>query len=386
MKNKSLEYKARKAMKWFCVSFFSGALLLTFSANSVLAESQTETAESSEPTVILKENSKFGPGFYEYDDQTSIEDVAGSANNSAFLRMARSITYQQAFINKIKQAAILSGSKGILPSITAAQAAVESQWGVSKLTTQANNYFGIKGTYNGQSVTMATQEYSSTEGYYTINAAFRKYPSIDASFADHTNFLLENSRYKNLINKKDYHEVANLLQQDGYATAPNYAQTLINIIDSYGLASWDGQVGIQHESEDIAEIKYVAGYGIMSFNLAGTRIADSNKKFLDGTRWKTFGSTVIDGEEMYLVGTNEYVPKKYTDHNDDGVITINYAPGYGVNAVNSEGKAIAGSNLKFKTGTRWNIVHSKVINGDIYYLVGVDTYIAKRYTQWGEGK
>ena len=32
-------YKARKAMKWFCVSFFSGALLLTFSANSVLAES-----------------------------------------------------------------------------------------------------------------------------------------------------------------------------------------------------------------------------------------------------------------------------------------------------------------------------------------------------------
>ena len=62
---------------------------------------------------------------------------------------------------------------GVLPSVTAAQAILESAWGQSALATQGHNLFGIKGSYNGQSITMRTAEYGNG-GYYYINDAFRK--------------------------------------------------------------------------------------------------------------------------------------------------------------------------------------------------------------------
>ena len=48
---------------------------------------------------------------------------------------------------------------GILASLTGAQAYIESNKGNSGLTQKANNLFGIKGFYNGQSVRMKTTEY-----------------------------------------------------------------------------------------------------------------------------------------------------------------------------------------------------------------------------------
>lgn len=89
---------------------------------------------------------------------------------------------------------------------------------------------------------------------------------------------------------------------------------------------------------------------------------------------------------MYLVGNNTYVPKKYTDHYDNGVITIHYVPNYGVNALRADGTQIQGSNATFKTGTRWKISGVRTINGEICYLVGNNTYISKKYTQRGLGK
>ena len=92
---------------------------------------------------------------------------------------------------------------GVLPSVTAAQAILESAWGQSALATQGHNLFGIKGSYNGQSITMRTAEYGNG-GYYYINDAFRKYPSNYESIVDHGRFLAINSRYNNLLWKKDY--------------------------------------------------------------------------------------------------------------------------------------------------------------------------------------
>ena len=65
-----------------------------------------------------------------------------------------------AFITKMTPAILADTSKyGLYPSIQMAQAALESGWGLSQLSTQANNFFGVKGAYNGQSVTMKTIEY-----------------------------------------------------------------------------------------------------------------------------------------------------------------------------------------------------------------------------------
>lgn len=144
---------------------------------------------------------------------------------------------RQQFIDEIAPLAQQDMAKtGILASVTIAQAVLESGDGNSTLTQRANNLFGIKGSYNGQSATFATQEYVNG-GYVTVNAAFRSYPSWSASIADHS-ALLSNSRY-NLSGVTDYREACNTLQNKGYATAPNYASTLISLIEQNNLAKYD---------------------------------------------------------------------------------------------------------------------------------------------------
>ena len=86
---------------------------------------------------------------------------------------------------------------------------------------------------------MKTQEWSASTGYYTVNAKFRKYPSWAESINDHSDFLLRNSRYKNIIGVKDYTLACQLIHQDGYATSPTYAQTLIKTIEQHSLYEWD---------------------------------------------------------------------------------------------------------------------------------------------------
>lgn len=110
--------------------------------------------------------------------------------------------------------------------------------GTSQLAIQANNLFGIKGTYNGQYVTMPTREVINGQNVW-INANFRKYPNRSASIVDHADFLNQNSRYHNLLGVRDYRTVASLLQQDGYATDPNYTNALISVIQSNNLQEWD---------------------------------------------------------------------------------------------------------------------------------------------------
>ena len=153
-------------------------------------------------------------------------------------------TTSSQFLLKIYQAT-LDGWKeyGVLPSVTAAQAILESGWGQSALATEANNLFGIKGSYNGQYVIMSTAEYGSG-GYYYVNAEFRKYPSFYESVVDHGYFLYSNSRYSNLLHQTGYATVNSLLQSDGYATSPTYASSLNNVITTYGLQSWDTEAGV----------------------------------------------------------------------------------------------------------------------------------------------
>lgn len=142
------------------------------------------------------------------------------------------------FFATIKAGALQSWTKGVLPSVTAAQAAIESSWGESALAKAPNNnLFGIKGSYNGRSVMFPTKEYY---GYWTtIYAAFRRYPNWSASVYDHANFFVDNSRYHNLLGVRDYRRFAQLVQADGYATAPNYASSIIATIETNGLAALD---------------------------------------------------------------------------------------------------------------------------------------------------
>lgn len=132
---------------------------------------------------------------------------------------------------------------GVLASVTVAQAILESGWGQSALASAPyHNLFGIKKGYGwaGAVVNMNTSEFENGK-WVTVVAPFRAYGSQMASFQDHTNFLLANSRYaaNGVINAPNYIAMATGLQAAGYATAPTYASALINLVERYNLQSLD---------------------------------------------------------------------------------------------------------------------------------------------------
>ena len=145
------------------------------------------------------------------------------------------------FLKKIKEMVINDmHESGILASLTAAQALLESAHGTSGLTSKANNLFGIKGSYNGHSVTMYTLEYENGQ-YVRKPQPFRAYDSWEESIKDHSRLLSGSSRYSNLVGETNYKEAARKVREDGYATDPAYTKKLISIIETYKLYEWDTQ-------------------------------------------------------------------------------------------------------------------------------------------------
>lgn len=173
--------------------------------------------------------------------------------------------YKQDFITAVKDGA----RKGwdtyqVLPSISIAQAILESDWGRSGLAQKGKNLFGIKGDYKGESVTMETSEYTSDGRWVRVDAAFRKYPDWNASIEDHGGFFTSTpwrvDNYADVIGETDYKKAAQALSDAGYATDPQYAQKLINIVETYDLDQYDE--GIRTEGNDRKAKVYIdPGHG-----------------------------------------------------------------------------------------------------------------------------
>lgn len=155
------------------------------------------------------------------------------------------------FIEEIKDEAIKNYKEyKILPSITIAQAILESSWGESDLAQIYNNLFGIKAdsSWKGEYVTLETFEFYDTK----IEDKFRVYSNKNQSIKDHAKFLVDNQRYKKygVFEAKTYIEQAYALQNAGYSTAEDnsgqkrYAKDLIEIIRQYNLQLIDSEIKI----------------------------------------------------------------------------------------------------------------------------------------------
>ncbi len=70
---------------------------------------------------------------------------------------------------------------------------------------------------------------------------FRVYQDARDSYEDHSKFLARHPRYARLfeLNQRDYKGWARGLKQCGYATNPQYANKLIQIIELYKLFDYD---------------------------------------------------------------------------------------------------------------------------------------------------
>lgn len=123
---------------------------------------------------------------------------------------------------------------GVPASITLAQGLLESRYGLSELAVKGNNHFGIKCHNNWKGKKMYYDDDRKGE-------CFRKYPSPEQSYRDHSDFLRYRDRYKFLFDYKitDYKSWAHGLKKAGYATDPAYAAKLIRIIEDYKLYEYD---------------------------------------------------------------------------------------------------------------------------------------------------
>ena len=137
---------------------------------------------------------------------------------------------------------------GIPASITMGQAILESGYGNGYLARVANNHFCIKckGSWTGATITHADDN---------PNDCFRVYDSAEESFRDHADFLNNGSRYDFLFSydADDYKNWAKGLKKAGYATAPDYAERLINIIERYNLHLLDKKNGIKQYDDYLAK-------------------------------------------------------------------------------------------------------------------------------------
>ena len=147
---------------------------------------------------------------------------------------------REEYINKYKKIAVAHMERyGIPASITMAQGILESDCGNSWLSQASNNHFGIK----------CKRNWTGDVVYYDDDEkgeCFRSYPSVEASYQDHAEFLDSQPRYDSLFSyaPNDYKSWARGLKAAGYATAPDYAQRLIRIIEESKLYLLDREDGL----------------------------------------------------------------------------------------------------------------------------------------------
>lgn len=144
---------------------------------------------------------------------------------------------KQDFIDLIKDGTIKGYKEyNILPSLTMAQAILETGWGRYSI---GNNIFGIKADKNwkGKVKKVKTSEYVNGKKIY-IDAYFKDYNSVYESLEDRFKFL-QKPRYKKVVQAKDYKEACKEIKKAGYATDPNYDKKLIQIIEQNKLYEYD---------------------------------------------------------------------------------------------------------------------------------------------------
>lgn len=166
--------------------------------------------------------------------------AAAASGQGSWTLPANLPAYQATFLQKAIGPAIQSMiDTGVPASVTLAQAILESDWGRSTLSTEAQNYFGIKGTNQpGPAGVVWMPTYEAGIGYVT--APFRAYDTMVESFVDHGQFLSENSRYAGAMAvKSDARAFARAIQAAGYATAPTYASSLISLMAKFNLEQYD---------------------------------------------------------------------------------------------------------------------------------------------------
>lgn len=153
----------------------------------------------------------------------AVQEVEGFAN-----RVIGNLTgSNDEKFKKVMQAAANAGDPH--PAVVAAQWAIESGWGAKE--SGKNNFFGIKARPGQPGTVRRTREVINGRTVY-INDKFADYNTLEEGIAARVAFTKQNKRYERsgYFTARTPYEAAQALQRGGYATDPNYANSLAAVI------------------------------------------------------------------------------------------------------------------------------------------------------------
>ena len=224
--------------------------------------------------------------------------------------------------NIIPAAQNVARGKDIYTSVMIAQAALESGWGTSALSKAPNhNLFGVKGSYNGQSVNMQTLEDSGGQNYYSIQANFRKYPSYQESLEDYADKIVNGISGAPLFysgawkSKTNSYQDATAYLTGRYATDTAYGSKLNRIIEQFGLTKYDTETAVN-----------------MAEEIASQQTTTSNGD----------GYTVVSGDSLYAIA-------RKTGTSIQDLLSLN---GLNLNSIIHPGQVLALSSKSVSTETK----------------------------------
>ena len=143
------------------------------------------------------------------------------------------------FVTSIWEQAKKAASKiGVSPAVIVAQSALETGWGKhiikDKNGDSSFNLFNVKAhrNWDGEKAAQSTLEFEQGIAVRKVEP-FRVYNNFSEAFDDFVNFLKSNNRYQGALeNAENSERFLQKLQKAGYATDPNYADKIINILNS----------------------------------------------------------------------------------------------------------------------------------------------------------
>ncbi|MFI3803947.1 LysM peptidoglycan-binding domain-containing protein [Vagococcus fluvialis] len=299
------------------------------------------------------------------------------------LRTLRAATPQAQFIeNTAYHAQSVAGPNDLYASVMIAQAILESGYGSSSLSSPPNhNLFGIKGAYNGQSVTMQTWEHFNGQDVI-INAKFRKYPSYRESFEDNarvlktTSFSPGNYFYSGAwkSNTNTYQDATRWLT-GRYATDPNYNVKLNNLIVTHNLTQYDtpgSGNGNNSNNNNGGNNNNNANQGKTHTVVSGDTLSGIARKYgvtvAQLKQWNNLKSDLIHpGQVLKVSGDNTSNVKPSTDNNNNNNTNKpgGEKPTNGTKHTVKSGETLYGISLKYGVTVaqlkQWNNLKSDII-------------------------
>ncbi|MDO3393877.1 LysM peptidoglycan-binding domain-containing protein [Ligilactobacillus sp. 110_WCHN] len=272
-------------------------------ASSVASSSSSKSESSGSQSSVKPEKQNLavqtGPSEQDLQKQWAAEISSYPENVQSFLNTIGPVAQQVAQEN------------GIYASVMIAQAALESGWGNSALSTQGHNLFGVKWNGTGNYVTMPTQEYYGGQ-WHTINAKFQSYNSYYDSLTGYAQLIKNNFPNSTRANAATPQIAAANLKYGvygSYATDPNYANSLDRMISDYELTRYDVYTGTsstnQNQQNSNAANSNQHESQISAGN--GNQIPDTYTVKAGDSLWgisQTYGTTVNNLKQINNLSSN----------------------------------------------------------------------------------